>query len=191
MLLSITVSLFAIGSTAVRLDWLDVTRKRAQAELAELNVKLEARVAERTQRLSQLTAELTAANLALELSQHDELTGLANRRLFDSHLAVQIASAPRRGGTLALVLCDVDSFKPFNDRYGHSAGVSASSELRRRCNPAAAVRPTWSPDTAARNSQSCCLTPIWQAPFSAFPCSWPCAVLQQCTRRASAAVSNP
>jgi diguanylate cyclase (GGDEF)-like protein len=53
---------------------------------------------------------------------HDGLTGIANRRYFDRHLSAQIAVARRYRRTLALVLCDVDSFKAYNDEYGHVAG---------------------------------------------------------------------
>ena len=58
--------------TAVRL-----TRKRADHEVAMLNVELEQRVQERTQQLAQLSTELSAANKSLEqLSLHDGLTSL-------------------------------------------------------------------------------------------------------------------
>lgn len=74
-------------------------------------------------RLAQLSAELSVANGTLEqLSLHDGLTGLANRRHFDNYLATQIAIARRSGGPLALILYDVDFFKAYNDHYGHPAG---------------------------------------------------------------------
>jgi diguanylate cyclase (GGDEF)-like protein len=74
-------------------------------------------------KLAQLSDELGAANQTLEkLSLVDGLTSIANRRHFDSHLAGQLALARRHKRALALVLCDVDSFKAFNDSYGHQAG---------------------------------------------------------------------
>lgn len=74
-------------------------------------------------RLVQMSVDLKAANRALALlSRHDELTGIANRRLFDEEIAEQIALARRHQRPLALVLCDVDHFKNFNDRHGHPAG---------------------------------------------------------------------
>ncbi len=70
-----------------------------------------------------MAAELKTANLSLEhLSNSDALTGLANRRHFDAYLGEQIAVARRHKRQLALVLCDIDEFKSFNDRYGHPAG---------------------------------------------------------------------
>jgi diguanylate cyclase (GGDEF)-like protein len=74
-------------------------------------------------RLAQLSAALSTANTALELlSLKDGLTDLANRRFFDTYLAAQVAVARRHKRTLALVLCDVDAFKAYNDHYGHQAG---------------------------------------------------------------------
>ena len=64
----------------------------------------------------------TANNQLAHLSRHDGLTELANRRFFDEYLAAQIAVARRYQRTLALVMCDVDHFKAYNDHYGHPAG---------------------------------------------------------------------
>ncbi|MGH2996702.1 MAG: diguanylate cyclase, partial [Gaiellaceae bacterium] len=52
----------------------------------------------------------------------DELTQLANRRRFTETLAHEVRRAERFGGTLALVLADLDDFKAVNDRYGHGIG---------------------------------------------------------------------
>lgn len=54
------------------------------------------------------------------IANTDVLTGLANRRAFRAHLEVT-ASKPPLGG-FALVLIDIDNFKPVNDRFGHEAG---------------------------------------------------------------------
>jgi diguanylate cyclase (GGDEF)-like protein len=62
--------------------------------------------------------------LAERLSQmafEDHLTGLANRAKFDDRLTRALAD-PGRVGRLAVLLLDLDDFKPINDRYGHSAG---------------------------------------------------------------------
>lgn len=74
-------------------------------------------------RLFKLSIKLRAANRVLkDLSRHDGLTGLANRRFFDEYLAEQVAIAKRFKRPLALVICDVDHFKDFNDNYGHQLG---------------------------------------------------------------------
>ncbi len=52
----------------------------------------------------------------------DGLTELPNRRQFEEALEVEISRAERFGGSLALILGDLDDFKQVNDRYGHQAG---------------------------------------------------------------------
>lgn len=75
------------------------------------------------QEVAARTAELERANTELaRLSNTDGLTGLANRRYFDDILAQELARARRHGHPLALVMVDVDDFKPYNDHYGHLAG---------------------------------------------------------------------
>jgi len=60
-----------------------------------------------------------------ELAQRDALTGAQNRRSFDEHLARIWAEAAQQHRSVAIVLIDVDHFKPYNDRYGHLAGDDA------------------------------------------------------------------
>ncbi len=60
---------------------------------------------------------------ATALSRIDALTGLANRRRLDEDLAALAAAAT--GRTTALAMIDVDHFKHFNDRNGHTAGDDA------------------------------------------------------------------
>ena len=56
------------------------------------------------------------------LSRHDGLTGLLNRRSFDSDLAAEAAICGRTGLALSVAMVDVDHFKNFNDTFGHPAG---------------------------------------------------------------------
>lgn len=66
---------------------------------------------------------LAEANAQLErLSNVDGLTGLANRRSFDSYLEREWQRAMREKQPLTLIMADVDHFKSFNDTYGHQAG---------------------------------------------------------------------
>ncbi|MBB2948508.1 diguanylate cyclase (GGDEF)-like protein [Actinoplanes lutulentus] len=56
-------------------------------------------------------------------ASHDELTGLVNRRRLFTVMETAIARhADGLGGDLALLYCDLNDFKPINDRYGHEAG---------------------------------------------------------------------
>ncbi len=56
------------------------------------------------------------------LSATDDLTGVENRRGFLDHLRRHLAAARRHGETGVLAICDLDGFKPVNDRHGHPAG---------------------------------------------------------------------
>ncbi len=77
----------------------DITeRRRMEFDLAEANRQL--------------------ATLALT----DALTGLFNRRAFDASLTEAVAYAADQRSELCLMMVDVDRFKSFNDRYGHTAG---------------------------------------------------------------------
>ncbi len=60
--------------------------------------------------------------LAREKARLDELTGLFNRRHFDERLREEINRQARYGGAFSLIMLDLDSFKPYNDVYGHPAG---------------------------------------------------------------------
>jgi diguanylate cyclase (GGDEF)-like protein/PAS domain S-box-containing protein len=56
------------------------------------------------------------------LAHHDELTGLPNRRLLDDRIAQAFAAARRTRDNVAVMLLDLDHFKPINDTHGHEAG---------------------------------------------------------------------
>ncbi|ADO48694.1 GGDEF domain-containing protein [[Enterobacter] lignolyticus] len=56
------------------------------------------------------------------LANRDPLTGIANRRAFESRMDQEIARHKREGGTFTLIMLDVDHFKLYNDYYGHQRG---------------------------------------------------------------------
>lgn len=97
-------------------------RKKTEEELVRLHKKLE------------------------ELSYTDGLTGIANRRMFDSVLAVEWENARRNRQPLSLILLDIDYFKQYNDHYGHLQGDECLKQVAQTVSGAA----TRAKDFAAR-----------------------------------------
>lgn len=64
----------------------------------------------------------TAERRAEFLANHDMLTGLANRLLFENRLAHELARSARTGDVVAVFAIDLDAFKAINDRMGHAGG---------------------------------------------------------------------
>jgi diguanylate cyclase (GGDEF)-like protein len=90
--------------------------KQVERELDKHRAQLEVLVAERT-------AALVHANRELQqLALTDPLTGVANRRKLDEVLELELSRAHRHQTPLAILLCDVDHFKHYNDSYGHAVG---------------------------------------------------------------------
>ncbi len=86
-------------------------------------VKAMQRIAQMRYSLLVLTRKLDEANRELtRLSAVDGLTGIANRRCFDETLRREWKRASRGGLPISLLVGDVDSFKQFNDGYGHQVG---------------------------------------------------------------------
>ncbi|EAQ96738.1 GGDEF domain-containing protein [Congregibacter litoralis] len=65
---------------------------------------------------------LDALHDSNRLARTDGLTGILNRRAFDSELALAVARAERHQRELSLIVLDLDAFKALNDNYGHAAG---------------------------------------------------------------------
>lgn len=65
-------------------------------------------------------------------SRHDSLTGLANRAVFEAELQQAITDARANGRGAAMILLDLDRFKPINDTLGHIVGDRFLQEVSRR-----------------------------------------------------------
>jgi two-component system, cell cycle response regulator len=59
---------------------------------------------------------------SIELAVVDALTGLNNRRYFETHFAALVEQAADRGRALSMMILDIDHFKSVNDTHGHDAG---------------------------------------------------------------------
>jgi diguanylate cyclase (GGDEF)-like protein len=99
-----------------------ITKPFHEAELlARVNVHLKLRFL--TLKVAEQAADLQIANQQLQkLADIDGLTQVANRRRFDEYLQQEWQRLKREQGHLSIILCDVDFFKLYNDRYGHLAG---------------------------------------------------------------------
>lgn len=86
-----------------------------------------------TQDITDLKAahrELEERNRELqELSLTDSLLGIANRRSFDQEIMREWRRAERKHRTLALLMVDVDCFKPYNDAHGHMRGDACLQQV--------------------------------------------------------------
>src|SRR3954469_2292090 len=72
-----------------------------------------------------------------QLARRDPLTGLHNHREFHEAIARELEECRRHGGSMAVVLLDLDDFKRVNDTSGHAAGdsllLAAAAELSKAC----------------------------------------------------------
>ncbi|HEV7306219.1 PleD family two-component system response regulator [Ensifer sp.] len=68
----------------------------------------------------------------IELAVTDGLTGLHNRRYFDTHLKLLMDRAAARGRPLSICMTDIDRFKQVNDTYGHDVGDEVLREFANR-----------------------------------------------------------
>ncbi|MEV4639508.1 GGDEF domain-containing protein [Actinoplanes sp. NPDC049548] len=94
--------------------------------------------------IESLAATCALALRTLELTEdlqhrafHDALTGLANRDLFLQRTEIAVDRARTEGTATALVMIDLDGFKPINDQHGHAAGDAVLRAVAERLNASA------------------------------------------------------
>lgn len=91
--------------------------------LRQSETQLEQRVVERTRELADANQRLRAQEALLQrLAHQDPLTGLANRALLEQRLAAALDKARLTRERVAMMVLDLDGFKPVNDAYGHQVG---------------------------------------------------------------------
>ncbi len=112
--------------------------QQANIELSLLNMSYEQmnrELVEAKMQLEKLTRELEERNRYLEdIANLDGLTGAYNHRYFQEFLDKEMNRSRRLKNRLCLILGDLDSFKKFNDNYGHQAGdyvLKETAELYR------------------------------------------------------------
>ncbi|MDB5935437.1 MAG: diguanylate cyclase [Massilia sp.] len=88
----------------------------AKARFCLIEIRDVSGVFERERRLLEHAESLRARSYV------DGLTGIANRRYFDVALDRELRRAQRVGGELSLLLMDIDTFKAYNDHFGHLQG---------------------------------------------------------------------
>ncbi len=127
-----------IGTLMLFQDLTDL--KNIQSELEASRDLLKQRVKERTSRLSAINQDLEneivnriqMENKIRSFAYNDQLTGLANRKLFTDRLEQAIFDAEKSQTNLAVFFLNLDAFKVVNDTFGHLLGDSLLSEIARR-----------------------------------------------------------
>ncbi len=110
----------------------DYLAKPVEQRILEAKMISMQRIAKMRRKLINVSTELEIVNTELKKQANvDGLTGLANRRYLDKYLRVEIARSMRNGHQLAVILCDVDDFKKYNDSFGHLKGDDCLKLLAR------------------------------------------------------------
>jgi len=129
------------GTSAV--DWLGVPLKHGKRSIGALVVQsytTAVRYSSQDKQLLQFVSTQVAAAIVrtqlfarlLHAAGHDNLTGLANRALFEDRLNAVLARARREQSRFALLYIDLDRFKDVNDTHGHATGDRLLQEVARR-----------------------------------------------------------
>lgn len=139
--IEIVLFLFALAERIIELrrdkDKAEEAAMAAKREMVEVlertEHELERRVVERTREMTDLNNRLKEQEERLKgLAMYDALTGLANRTLLDERISEALASARLQSSKVALLLIDLDEFKPINDTYGHDVGDAVLQDIALR-----------------------------------------------------------
>lgn len=129
--------------SADAMNWLGVPLESASGIIGALVVLSSAdgaRFTEKDRELLQFVAVQVVAALERKrmhsrlehMAQHDQLTDLPNRTLFQDRLQTALTKARREQTRLAVLFLDLDKFKPVNDTYGHTVGDHLLQDVARR-----------------------------------------------------------
>jgi diguanylate cyclase (GGDEF)-like protein len=117
---AVTISVYAVAAVYFGLALPLIVRSCILLLVVAAACGVVARTLERSAR-----ARFLETHAMAELAQHDSLTGVKNRRVFDEQLGELWQRAIEAERAIAVLMLDVDHFKAYNDRYGHQAGDRA------------------------------------------------------------------
>jgi len=110
-------ALQADGGPALPLESIIQTLARKTQDISDSTQRFQTRIDDAQSEIESLKAELEKTR---QDARVDPLTGLFNRRVFETELGTLLYSG--NAGAVTLVMVDVDHFKKFNDTYGHLMG---------------------------------------------------------------------
>ena len=132
-----------------KIDDLRKLRQELGTQVSAIREEVENRRSVDYSEIEELQKEIKRLNAnlrhAVDESMTDALTGVSNRKSLDSFLAKLVERGDLGEAQFCLLLWDVDSFKKFNDTYGHQAGDSVLKALAKQC-----VKMTRQEDLVAR-----------------------------------------
>ncbi len=133
---------FYVSSVVMRAQHFTLSEVRTRATFESLAERLETQRQQTDALVDKLTREVgrrkriqaalkQARDEARRESDQDHLTGLATRRILERTLRQEWAKARGDQVPISLILCDVDRFRPYNERYGHHAGDLCLARIAR------------------------------------------------------------
>jgi diguanylate cyclase len=112
-----------------RLDHLQEHLRQQDSSEGDHQARLEAQLGMLSQQVAALNAETVTLRSRLDVTTEealrDPLTGAFNRLAYDRRAALEVARWRSDGGSLSMIVCDIDHFKRINDVHGHACGDRA------------------------------------------------------------------
>jgi diguanylate cyclase len=121
----------------IYLDDIRKMKEELRQEVEQIKDYVRGKQTRDTQHLHTLSQEVHTLRLDVEKAQHasltDGLTGAYNRLAFDMHIKKLVERDTIAPTSCAMLMLDIDNFKPINDTYGHPVGDRVIMALVQRC----------------------------------------------------------